>query len=328
MQVGSSEKLLDVDALILAVIRRCVSILEVVGLKGDLSSVELVALCKFLFAIADISRVEKESKSAFLSAGEAAYLRMCHELLNKTTFRGSGGETLKPTLTFIIFLTGRPNITGITKKMFVDESIGGPKANTVPAKALATAGALYFVYYFVRIASGEDIDVSGLLGGRGEAELETWSHLKDKSRVFAVTGMGRRHGEGAAAGTPSPPKKPRRERKAIVDSPSARGAVVNGAAQVYLRFKSPVTGELVDRKKQWDRHIKVSLAKETAKACGECEPIADLESWVGRISTFLSNQWFLNHVRPHLEKMREREITYEEAKPHLVAGNYEFYLSI
>jgi hypothetical protein len=30
--------------------------------------------------------------------------------------------------------------------------------------------------------------------------------MKSKSRVFAVTGMGKRHGEGAAAGTPSPPK--------------------------------------------------------------------------------------------------------------------------
>ena len=116
--------------------------------------------------------------------------------------------------------------------------------------------------------------------------------MKSKSRVFAVTGMGKRHGEGAAAGTPSPPKK-RRERKSIVDSPNARSAVVNVAAQVYLRFKSPINGELVDRKKQWDRHIKVSLAKETAKASGESEPIADLEGWVGRISTFLTNQWFL-----------------------------------
>ena len=125
---------------------------------------------------------------------------------------------------------------------------------------------------------------------------------------------------------PSPPKK-RRERKSIVDSPNASSAVVNGAAQVYLRFKSPINGELVDRKKQWDRHIKVSLAKETAKASGESEPIADLEGWVGRISTFLTNQWFLKNVKPHLEGMREREITYEEAKPHLIAGNYEFYLS-
>ena len=202
VQVGSSVVSLDVDALILAVIRRCIAILEVIGLKGDLSSVELAALCKFLFAVADIARLEKESKSAFLSAGEAAYLRMCHELLNKTSFRGSGGETLKPTLTFIIFLTGRQNITGITKSMFFDESTGGPKANTVPAKALATPGALYFVHCFVRIASGEATDVSGLLGGRAEAELETWSFMKSKSRVFAVTGMGKRHGEGAAAGTP------------------------------------------------------------------------------------------------------------------------------
>ena len=87
VQVGSSVVSLDVDALILAVIRRCIAILEVIGLKGDLSSVELAALCKFLFAVADIARLEKESKSAFLSAGEAAYLRMCHELLNKTSFR-------------------------------------------------------------------------------------------------------------------------------------------------------------------------------------------------------------------------------------------------
>ena len=86
--------------------------------------------------------------------------------------------------------------------MFFDESIGGPKANTVPAKALATAGALYFVHCFVLIASGEATDVSGLLGGRAGAELETWSSMKSKSRVFAVTGMGKRHGEGAAAGTP------------------------------------------------------------------------------------------------------------------------------
>jgi hypothetical protein len=122
---------------------------------------------------------------------------------------------------------------------------------------------------------------------------------------------------------PLPPKK-RRERMSIIDSPNARGAVVNGAAQVYLRFKSTINGELVDRKKQWGRHIEVSLATETAKASGESEPIADLEGWVGRLSTFLTSQWFLKNVKPHLEGMREREITYEEAKPHQIPGPTSF----
>jgi hypothetical protein len=69
----------------------------------------------------------------------------------------------------------------------------------------------------------------------------------------------------------------------------------------------------------------VSLAKETAKASGESEPIAGLEDRVGHISTFLTSQWLLKNAKPHLEGMRE--ITYEEAKPHLIAGNYDFYLS-
>ena len=134
VQVGSSVVSLDVDALILAVIRRCIAILEVIGLKGDLSSVELAALCKFLFAVADIARLEKESKSAFLSAGEAAYLRMCHELLNKTSFRGSGGETLKPTLTFIIFLTGRQTSLGLPRACSSTRALGDRKQTRFPPR--------------------------------------------------------------------------------------------------------------------------------------------------------------------------------------------------
>ena len=125
---------------------------------------------------------------------------------------------------------------------------------------------------------------------------------------------------GLEVGHPHPPRVPFQE-----TAGPARPHFDFGADSAFC-FR-PINGELVDRKKQRDRHIKVSLAKETAKASGESEPIADLEGWVGRISTFLTNQWFLKNVKPHLEGMREREITYEEAKPHLIAGNYEFYLS-
>ena len=317
------EEKLDVDLLIVASLRCVTSILEQAGIGGNLENAQLGALCKFLSAAADAAELEKAAKKAFALAKEGAYLRLGRELTENTTFTGTDGQVLKPTLGFIIFLTGCGNVTQIKRGMF-DGTKPGPAQGTKPFRVLIDTAARFFVYAFLPLACGEAVDHLGLFGGRTVVQLEDWCHLKGDALTYAVTGKERRRITEVDDETP---KKRRRERKSIQDVKPALSAVVGAAAQVWLKSKSPTDGTLLDRNKVWDMNVKRSVAKEVAKAHGEQEPIQDLQEWVGRVETFLCNTWFVKKLKPHLEEMRARGITYEDAKVHLVGGNYGYYLA-
>lgn len=87
-----------------------------------------------------------------------------------------------------------------------------------------------------------------------------------------------------------------------------------------------VNGKTVNRNGVWDDEIYDAAATACAKVFVDEQP--NKAEWTERVKSVLKNQKYVKTIKPHLEKMKERKITYAQAEQHIRVGKYGFYLTM
>lgn len=307
----------DLSVVIAATLELIIAHIEKAGKDGGLNGDDkLAAASAFLLAVADLNEIEKATG---LGAADTAHLRLCGLLMNPR-LQGTNMNELSPTLRILMYISGSANITGITKAVLA-MTTDPPKRNTNRHRTLVSCAARCFVSIYLQALAGEPLDTAQLPAGKDMGHLENWSFIVDKSRVFAVTGVKR--AASLQDGGPQN-KNARKERYSIMMNPKAQATLVLLAPQVYLPIV--VNGKTVNRNGVWDDEIYDAAATACAKVFVDEQP--NKAEWTERVKSVLKNQKYVKTIKPHLEEMKERKITYAQAEQHIRVGKYGFYLTM
>ena len=107
-------------------------------------------------------------------------------------------------------------------------------------------------------------------------------------------------------------------------NPKARATLVLLAAQVYLPLV--VNGQAVNRNGEWDAAIYDAAGTACAKVFEDDQP--NKAEWIGRVKAVLKNQKYVKTIKPHLEEMQKRGVTYAQAEQYIKVDKYDFYLTM